>query len=755
MSREPGIGPRPAHGQPEASPAVPRQGPGRAPHTVLAVVSLGVAVAFIDATIVNIAFPDIATSFRDTAVSSLSWVLNAYNVVFAAFIVAAGSIADRLGRKAIFLLGLGLFTVASLLCAISPSVEALVAFRAVQALGAALIVPAALALVLQAFPADRRSHGVALLWAIGSVAAGLGPSLGGLLVTAAGWRLVFLVNLPIGVTAIVLAHRLVSESRAPGSRTLPDLPGALLFALAITASLLAIVEGQGWGWTSSRTIGSFGAAALLLGVFGWRCTRHRAPVIDPGLLRIRNFSVANVLTVITAAGFYGYTLVNVLFLTGVWHYSELEAGLALTPGPLVTAAVAGPASRLVLRVGHRPVLVAGGLVWGTAVLWFVLRVGTSPAFFSQWLPGTVLLGIGAGLLLPNLTGAAIASAPDGAFATATGINSVARQVGAALGVAVSVAIIGKILARQAIHAFEGAWTFGSCCLFAAGLGCLLIARRGGTATTGPQGWKAFEFFAPRTQGRLSIAHRGGIGDEPGSQLDAFRRTVELGARFLELDLRTTTTGTVVVWHGTGLQRVRRGQPLDVEVPAASRAPSGPDPEPTPVAFEQVVAALPDDVRYMLDIKDVPTTAALPALVARLGCANRICVASFSHRRALATAAEIERRTGTEPCRAMSVREVIGLLIRSTLPRSQWAARAATAQVPARLVRPRTVRTAHDGGALIVAWTVNAEQEMHRLLDRGADGIVTDCPVVLDRVLQARAVPQHKSVSPGERGKESW
>ena len=706
-----------------------------APRTVLIVTSLGVAVAFIDATIVNIAFPDIATSFRGTPVSSLSWVLNAYNVVFAAFIVAAGSIADRLGRKAIFLLGLGLFTVASLLCAISPSVGALVAFRAVQALGAALIVPAALALVLQAFPAYRRSHGVALLWAIGSVAAGLGPSLGGLLITAAGWRLVFLVNLPIGVTAIVLARRLVSESRASGSRTLPDLPGALLFALAITTFLLAIVEGQGWGWTSSRTIGSFGAAALLLGIFGWRCTRHRAPVIDPGLLRIRNFGAANVLTVITAAGFYGYSLANVLFLTGVWHYSELEAGLALTPGPIVTAAVAGPASRLVLRAGHRPVLVAGGLVWGAAVLWFVLRVGASPAFVSQWLPGTVLLGIGAGLLLPNLTGAAIASAPDGAFATATGINSVARQAGAALGVAVSVAIIGKIAAQQSIRSFEGAWTFGACCLFAAGLGCLLIARRGGASTTAQRGWAAFEFFAPRTRGRLSIAHRGGIGGEPGSQLDAFRRTVELGARILELDLRTTTTGTVVVWHGTGLQRVRRGQPLDVAGPATSRARS----EPAPVAFEQVVAALPDDVRYMLDIKDVPTTAALPALVARLGCADRICVASFSHRRARATAAEIAWHTGAEPCRAMSVREVICLLIRSTLPRRQWAARAATAQVPARLVRPRTVRTAHDGGALIVAWTVNAEHEMHRLLDRGADGIVTDCPVVLDRVLQARAI----------------
>ena len=724
-------------GQPEASVAVSRPRP--APRTVLAVASLGVAFAFVDATIVNIAFPSIAASFRDNPISSLSWVLNAYNVVFAALIVAAGSLADRLGRKRMFMLGLELFTAASLLCAISPSAEALVAFRAVQALGGALIVPAALALVLQAFPADRRSHGVALLWAIGSVAAGLGPALGGLLVAAAGWRLVFLVNLPICVGAIVLAHRLLAESRAPGSARLPDLLGALLFALAMTAFLLAIVKGQVWGWTSPRTIGSLGGAALLVSVFGWRCTRHRAPVIDPGLLRIRNFGAANGLTVITAAGFFGYTLANVLFLTGVWHYSELEAGLALTPGPLVTAAVAGPASRLVLRVGYRPVLVAGGLIWGTAVLWFVLRVGASPAFVTQWLPGMVLLGIGSGMLFPNLTSAAVASVPGGAFATATGINSVARQVGAALGVAVSVAIIGKpVTLLAAARAFEGAWTFGSACLFAAGLGCLLIARRGRDSRPAREGWHAFKFFMPRTQGPLSIVHRGGAGVDDTNPLDTFRRTVDPGARFLELDLRTTTTGTVVVWHGTGLQRVRRGQPLDVARLAASRTRSGLEPGPAPVAFEQVVTSLPDDVRYMLDIKDDPTIAALPALVARLGCADRICVASFSHRRAIATVAQIARRTGIESGRAMSLWEGIGLLIRSMLPRRTWAAQAVTAQLPTWAVRPRTIRTAHDGGALIVAWTVNTEPVMHRLLDQGADGIVTDCPLMLDRVLRARA-----------------
>ena len=179
------------------------------PRTVLAIASLGSAVAFVDATIVNIAFPDIARSFPAAPISTLSWVLNAYNIVFAAFLLAAAGIADLLGRRRVFVFGLGLFTTGSLLCAIAPSADALIAFRVVQALGAAFLVPSALALVLNAFPPAHRSHGVALLSAVGAAAAGLGPSLGGLLVTAANWRLVFLVNIPIGVAAALLALSLI------------------------------------------------------------------------------------------------------------------------------------------------------------------------------------------------------------------------------------------------------------------------------------------------------------------------------------------------------------------------------------------------------------------------------------------------------------------------------------------------------------------------------------------------------------------
>ena len=446
------------------------------PRTVLAIASLSGAIAFIDATIVNIAFPDIAHSFPGTPISALSWVLNAYNIVFAAFLMAAAGLADVLGRRRVFIFGLALFTAGSLLCAIAPSADALIAFRVIQALGAAFLVPSALALVLNAFPPARRSHAVALLSAVSAAAAGLGPSLGGLLVTAANWRLVFLVNVPIGVAAVLLARRQLAESRAPGRRRVPDLPGTLLFAAAIGALVLGVVKGQDWGWGSPRILACLTAALGLGATVIWRCRRHRWPILDLSLLKIRTFSVANAMTVIVAAGFFGYTLANVLFLTSVWRYSVLQAGLALTIGPAVAVAVAGPTSRLAQRLGPRPVLVVGGLVWGGAVLWFVERVGVTPDFVGQWLPGMILLGIGAGTLFPNLGGTAVASAPSGSFATATGMNSVARQIGAALGVAVVVAIIGTPTPATAYAAFHAAWTFGAICLFVAGLGCLLVGH---------------------------------------------------------------------------------------------------------------------------------------------------------------------------------------------------------------------------------------------------------------------------------------
>jgi NTE family protein len=431
-------------------------------------------MAFIDATVVNIAFPNIELSFKGTSLSTLSWVLNAYNIVFAAFLLPAGKLADLLGRRRIFIIGVELFTFASLLCAIAPSPGLLIAFRAIQALGAACLVPAALSLVLNAFPPQRRSQGVALLAAVGAASSGIGPTVGGLLIAASDWRLVFLINIPVGVAAVVLARRKLVESRTPGRRRMPDLVASLLFAIAIAALVLAVVKGQEWGWSSPRIIASFAVAVVLVAVVVWRSSWHRAPMIELPLLRNRTFSVANTATIVTGAGLYGYSLANVLFLTGVWHYSVLKAGLALTPGPFAAAAAAELSSAVVQKIGHRVVLIVGGLIWGGGLVWLIERATVTPQYVSVFLPGVLLLGVGTGMFFPNLTGAAVASAPGENYGSATGLNSVGRQVGGALGVALVVAIIGTPSPLRALDAFQQAWTFGAVCLFAAAIGSLFI-----------------------------------------------------------------------------------------------------------------------------------------------------------------------------------------------------------------------------------------------------------------------------------------
>src|SRR5262245_55926226 len=223
---------------------------------VLLVTAVAMFMSFLDVTIVNIAFPDIRASFPDTSLSHLSWILNAYSIVFAAALVPAGRLADRFGRRRLFFLGVLVFLAASVVCGAASSVDVLIAARAVQALGAAMLVPASLGLLLPEFPLERRATATALWGATGAVAAAAGPSLGGLLVDWQGWRAVFFVNLVIGLPALLPASRLLRESREPQTR-FPDAVGAVLLAAGVGALALGIVQGQQWHWGSARIVGIF------------------------------------------------------------------------------------------------------------------------------------------------------------------------------------------------------------------------------------------------------------------------------------------------------------------------------------------------------------------------------------------------------------------------------------------------------------------------------------------------------------------
>jgi len=550
--------------------ASPRSRRVSSPRAVLAVAVLGTFMAFVDATIVNIAIPDIASDLSVKSLSSVSWVLNAYNIVFAAFLVAGGQLADLLGRRRLFVLALLTFTVASALCAAAPSLGLLVAARIVQAAGAALLVPSSLAIVLAAHDSGERMHAVSLWAAVAALAAGVGPPLGGLLITASNWRLVFLVNIPVGIAALVLAKRVLVESRAPGRRRMPDLLGGAVLALAIASLVLGIVKGEEWGWTSAEVLACFAAALVLGAYFVYRAGRHRAPAIDLTLLRIRAFALSNGVTVVMAGGFYGYTLCNVLFLTGVWRYSILQAGLAMVPGPVTAMAIAPSASRFVARTSHRAVVVPGALVWAAGMVFLATRAGTRPDFLGVWLPGLVILGLGAGLSFPTLSGAAVGSVPGSRFALATALNSVARQVGAALGVAIVIAVLGTPSALDPLPPFHHAWLFAGCCFAFGGLVCLgLVVHRPREedAGGGPGGLAAAGRVAGEDQSRLaqlpSLAESdGGLAAVHAQTAAEFLLNVPIFAG-LSSGMRervATLAGTVALAPGEWL--FHQGEPAD-------------------------------------------------------------------------------------------------------------------------------------------------------------------------------------------------
>src|SRR4051812_2343599 len=257
---------------------------------VLIVASVAVFIGFLDVTIVNIAFPDIQRDFATSSRADLSWVLNAYNVVFAALLVPAGRLADIVGRKRMFMIGVVAFVASSAACGLAGSVEALVAARVLQAASGAILVPTSLALLLPEFPLSQRATATSIWTATGAVAAAVGPSLGGVLVDQLDWRWVFFVNIPIGLAALIPARRILREHREPGA--LPDALGAALLVAGVGLIALGIVKGQDWGWGSTRVVASLAAGVAVLPVVVARSLRRPAPVIELSLFRVRSFSVA-------------------------------------------------------------------------------------------------------------------------------------------------------------------------------------------------------------------------------------------------------------------------------------------------------------------------------------------------------------------------------------------------------------------------------------------------------------------------------
>jgi EmrB/QacA subfamily drug resistance transporter len=440
---------------------------------VLAVVSVAVFVVGLDMFIVNIAFPRIEREFSGSSVASVSWILNAYAIVLAALMIPAGRVADRIGRRRGFLIGLVVFTAGSALCGAAPSVAALVAARVIQAAGAAFLLPTALALLLPEFAPAERPTAIGIWSAVGGVAAAAGPPVGGLLVHIS-WRLVFLVNLPVGAVALVYAVRLLRESRTDGEAR-PDLFGGVLLMAAIGLLALGLVKAPDWGWSSAETVAALAGAVTGIGLFWWRCHVHPSPIIDPAMLRVRSFALASSASAAFSAAFAAMLLGNVLFLTGVWHYSVLHAGVALMPGPAMAALTATPGGRLAGRIGQRTTAAAGITLFAMGGIWWLWHLGATPSYATELLPGQIMTGTGVGLTLPSLASAAAASLPPARFATGSAVFTMTRQIGFALGVSVLVAVLGSAHTTDVIDTFRGGWLF---MVIASLLGASLAAAMG-------------------------------------------------------------------------------------------------------------------------------------------------------------------------------------------------------------------------------------------------------------------------------------
>jgi EmrB/QacA subfamily drug resistance transporter len=466
---------------PQSVQAAPRPG-GR---TAFLVVAAAVFVSNLDLFIVNVALPAMQQHFRGSSLATLSWVLNGYAIVFAALLVVAGRLADRIGHRTVFLTGLAVFTTASALCALAPGVGWLDAARIVQAAGAAAIIPTSLALLLDATPAERRPGAIRAWASIGGIAAGLGPVLGGLLVEA-DWRWVFMVNVPVGIAALVAGARVLPRLRGRESGPLPDALGAALLTAAIAVLAIALVKGDDWGWGSARVIGGFLASALLTLWFLLRSGRHPAPVVELPLLRIPTFAAANASALLFTVAFAGMLLTAVLWCQQIWGYSALRTGLAIAPGPLLVPPVAIGSAVLVRRLGPGLLAALGTAIFAGGIGWWLAAIGVHPGYATELLPGMLLTGLGVGLTLPTLIGAAAGALPPSRFATGSAVTTMARQIGAVIGVALAVSLIGDPHSPQAaLDAFRDGWTAVTVAALLASAAALLLAsaRRRAARTT--------------------------------------------------------------------------------------------------------------------------------------------------------------------------------------------------------------------------------------------------------------------------------
>ena len=441
-------------------------------YLVLAICCMSLFIVGLDSTIVNVALPDIGRTFR-APVSGLQWTIDAYTLVLAALLMLSGSTADRLGRRRVFQVGLGLFTIGSLLCSLAPGLGWLVAFRMLQAVGGSMLNPVAMSIITNTFtkPAER-ARAIGVWGGVFGLSMAMGPVVGGALVDSVGWRGVFWVNIPVGIAAILFTALFVPESKAARARR-PDPIGQVLIIAMLGSLTYGIIEGPSYGWGSARILAFFAVTVIAVVAFLLYEPRRADPLIDIRFFRSLPFSGATLTAVSAMAALGGFLFLITLYLQDVRGFRPLIAGLFLLPMAAAMAVSAPLAGRMLARSGARaPLLIAGTGIAAGGVLLTQLTNSSAPGYLVL---AFLVFGIGIGFVNAPITNSAVSGMPRSQAGVASGIASTSRQVGSSVGVAVMGSVLAANLHGSMTAGFAAATRPGWWIVAAAGMVVIVLA----------------------------------------------------------------------------------------------------------------------------------------------------------------------------------------------------------------------------------------------------------------------------------------
>ena len=438
----------------------------------LGAVSVGLFMIMLDNTVVNVALPSIRSSLG-MSIEGLEWVVAGYALTFAAFMLVGGKLADFLGRRLIFMVGLAVFTGASLACGLAPNGGFLIGARVVQGLGGALMNPATLSIITATFAARERGKAIGIWAGVSAMALAIGPLVGGLLTEHVNWNWIFFINVPIGIIGLFATPIFIAETRDESAVQSLDIPGLAASAIGLFSLTYAFIEASNYGWTSARILGAFAIAAVALVSFALLELRQRAPMLDLTLFRNRTFSGANAAMLFVGLAMFGTFFFVSLYMQNVLGYSPVQAGASFLPMTILIILIAPRAGALTDRVGSRW-LVGGGMTLLSGMLFYYTTLGAQESFWAL-LPGLLLGGVGMGMTMTPVTAAAMSAVPVDKAGVGSAVLNSARQVGGSLGIAVMGSIVAS--ASSYLVGFHDALRVGSLlCLVGAAVAVTAIRK---------------------------------------------------------------------------------------------------------------------------------------------------------------------------------------------------------------------------------------------------------------------------------------